>query len=545
MPNNIDDNSKNGNEAISPEKFEPIFEPINAADVPLSKPLSKPLTQTPNADVNQSADSKPSASNHTGNTAPADSSRRWVYGAILAAIACVILLFIATVYQGEPTNPTENLADDKQTSTAKNASTIEESPFQKAQLAAARRSAQDILARVLKKQQALETLNIQQWAAEQYQQALAAAHEGDQLYRDREFKAAIDHYEAAESLLNTLEAGREPHIIQLLSQGFAALNQGQVEAAQQAFEKIVVIEADHPQALQGLQRSVSLPEVFAATERGKTLQLEGDYAGALAEYTQALSLDPLFEAAIAGRKEARGLLDDEQFQTAINQGFQYLHSGDLSTARKHLTRALAIKPQSDVAQSALAQVDNEIAQRAIARLLSSAQTDESNEQWQTALDTYNKILNRDSAVTAATVGKIRSSARQQLDAKLVKFIHQPLRLANPAVYREAQQSLGDAKQIVQAGPRLKQQIKALSQVLVNAQKPQTVVLHSDNLTRVSIFKLGEFAPFTEKTLQLKPGKYIAEGIRPGYRDVRVEFTVLFTLLGADTAPVVVQCRETI
>jgi len=68
-----------------------------------------------------------------------------------------------------------------------------------------------------------------------------------------------------------------------------------------------------------------------------------------------------------------------------------------------------------------------------------------------------------------------------------------------------------------------------------------VVLRSDNLTRVSIFKLGEFAPFTEKTLQLKPGKYIAEGIRPGYRDVRVEFTVL----GAGTAPVVVQCRETI
>ena len=541
MPDNIDDNSKSGNETVSPEKFEPIFEPINAADIP----LSKPLTEAINPGANQPADSGPATSNHSAHTAPTDSSRRWIYGAILAAIACVLLLFIATVYQGEPTNPTENLGEDKQTSTTENKSTIEENPFQKAQLAAARRSAQDILARVLEKQQALEALNIQQWAAEQYQQALAAANEGDQLYRDREFKAAIEHYEAAESLLNKLEAGREPHIAELLSQGLAALNQGQVEAAQQAFEKIVVIEADHPQALQGLQRSVSLPEVFAATERGKSLQLEGEYAGALAEYTQALSLDPLFEAAIFGRKEAQGLLNDEQFQSAINQGFQYLHSGDLSTARRQFSQARDIKPQSDVAQSALAQVDNEIAQRAIARLLNSAQTDESKEQWQAALDTYDNILSSDPAVTAATVGKIRSSARQQLDAKLEKFIHQPLRLATPAVYREAQQSLGDAKQIAQAGPRLKQQINTLSQILVNAQKPQTVVLHSDNLTRVSIFKLGEFAPFTEKTLQLKPGKYIAEGIRPGYRDVRVEFTVLFTVLGADAAPIVVQCRETI
>lgn len=533
MPNNIDDNSKNGNGPVSPEKFEPI----KAADIPLSKPLTEAL----NPGANQPADSKPSASNHTGNTAPDDSSRRWVSGAILAAMACVLLLFIATIYQGEPTKPTENLVEDKQTSTVENTPRIEENPFQKAQLAAARRSAQDILARVLKKQQALEALNILQWAAEQYQQALAAANEGDQLYRNREFTAAIEHYETAESLLNKLEAGREPHIAELLSQGFAALNQGQVEAAQQAFEKTLLIEADQAQALQGLQRCASLPEVFTASERGKALQAEGSYAAALVQYSRALSLDALFEPALQGQNEAQRSLNDEQFQTAINRGYQQLHSGELNAARKHFKQALAIISQSDTAQSALAQVENEIAQGAIARLLNSAQSNERKEQWQTALDTYNKVLSRDAAVTAATVGKIRSAARQQLDAKLEKFIHQPLRLASPAVYREAQQSLGDAQQITQAGQRLKQQITSLSHILANAQQPQTVVLRSDNLTRVSILKRGEFGSFTEKILQLKPGKYIAEGIRPGYRDVRVAFTVL----GAGTAPVVVQCRESI
>ena len=162
-----------------------------------------------------------------------------------------------------------------------------------------------------------------------------------------------------------------------------------------------------------------------------------------------------------------------------------------------------------------------------------------------ALDTYDNILSRDSSVTAATVGKIRSTARQQLDAKLETFIHQPLRLASPAVFREAQQSLRDAQQIVQAGPRLKQQIDALHQTLAKSQQPQTVVLRSDNLTRVRLFKVAEFAPFHEKTLQLKPGKYTAEGIRPGYRDVRVEFTVPFTAPGANPTPIVVQCREAI
>ncbi len=529
MPDNRDDPSKSNHKPLAPDKFEPI----KAADVPLAQgPIQ---AQAPN---------QPASTNNTTNSENNGSEKppqQWIYAAILVALACVILLFIATVYQSDPADTAHSFTEDEPSSSTPQPSNLEESPFEKAQLAAARRSAQDILARVLTKQQALEAGNIQQWANEEYQQALASANAGDQLYREREFKAAIEHFQAAESLLDKLEAAREPHIAQLLSQGLAALNQGQVDLAQQAFEQILLISPDQPQALQGKLRCVSLPKVFAATERGQALQAAGNYASALGQYAQALSLDPLFEPAIAGENEAQRLLLDEQFQTAINQGYQHLHSGELNTARKHFRQALAIKPQSAAAQTALTQVDNEIAQAAIARLLNSAQGDESKEQWQSALDTYNKILSRDAAVTAATVGKIRSAARAQLNTKLENFIHQPLRLASPSVYREAQQSLRNAQQIVQAGPRLKQQIHALSQILVKAQQPQTVLLRSDKLTHVRIFKHGEFAPFIEKTLQLKPGKYIAEGIRDGYRDVRVEFTVL----GSGTVPVVVQCRETI
>ncbi|MBQ0719322.1 MAG: hypothetical protein KBT88_13205 [Gammaproteobacteria bacterium] len=503
-----------------------VFEPIKPADIPLSQPVS----ETPDSSTVDAQSSE-----------PGQPPRRWVIGAILVALACVLLLFFVTVYPPKLKDSEQNRAAAEQANALTPPPALEESPFQKAQLAAARRTAQDILARVLEKQRALKAQHIQQWAGEEYQQALSAANEGDQRYREREFKTAIEHYQAAEALLDKLEAGREPYIAQLLDAGLAAINQGQNQLALQAFEQILLLAPEHPQALEGQQRSVSLAEVFAATELGKTQQAEGHYRAALVQYDLALSLDPLFEAALIGRKEAQHLLQEEQFQAAINLGFQHLHRGELSTARQHLQRAMRIKPESPVAQNALTQVNNEIAQRAIARLLHSAQDAESKEQWQAALDTYNKILARDAAVTAATVGKIRSAARQQLDARLEKFIHQPLRLANPPVYRQAQQSLTDARQIKRAGQRLELQINALSQVLTRAQQPQSVVLRSDNLTRVSIFKLGEFAPFAEKTLQLKPGKYVAQGIRSGYRDVRVEFTVL----GANTAPVVVQCRETI
>ena len=500
------------------------FEPITAAAITLSQAPN----QAPGTD---NADSTESAS----------SPQRWLYGAIGIALVCLLGLLFATLYPAT-INPTgQDLPTTKPISTASEIPASIESPFQIAQLAAARRTSQDILARVLDKQQALETINVRQWAGEQYQQVLSAAIEGDRLYRERDFKRAIAHYSHAEALLEQLETGREARITQQLSQAANAINQGHSAVAQQLFAQVLLMAPKHPQVLQGQQRCITLAEVFAATERGAALQLAGDYRSALAAYHQALALDPLFTAAINGRQESAKLQQDELYQAAINQGYQHLLSAQFSTARQHFQRALSIAPQSPVAQSALAQVDNEIAQQAIALLLKRAHGAESKEQWQTALDIYQDVLDRDAAITVAVVGKIRSAARQQLDASLATFIHQPLRLASAAVYRAAQQSLRDAQQISAAGPHLKRQISALRQVLHQAQQRQTVVLRSDNLTRVSIFKLGEFSPFTEKTLQLKPGKYIAEGIRSGYRDVRVEFTVL----GADTAPVVVQCGETI
>ncbi|MBL4780891.1 MAG: hypothetical protein JKX92_01510 [Porticoccaceae bacterium] len=502
------------------------FEAIEPADIDLS--------QAPSSESKQPG---------TGadNITPRISHRPWILGVILLALAGVLALLIATTNQDKSPDPEAKLGDEQQPPAITQPGTVEESPFQSAQLAAARRSAQDILAAILLKQKSLKATNIQQWADEEYQHALAAATEGDRLYRERAFSAAIEHYKMAWGRLDKLEAEREPRTARLLKQGLLAINQGRGDDAQQAFDKILLMTPRHPQALQGKQRCASLPEVFAASEHGRALQIAGEYAAALAQYSLALSLDPLFEAAIQGRVEAQNLFDDEQFQSAINRAYQHLHGGEFATARRHLQRALSLKPQSSVARAALAQVDNEIAQKTIARLLNSAAADESEEHWQSALDTYNQILDRDPAVTGATIGKIRSAVRQQLDARLQNFIHQPLRLATPAVYRDAQQSLTDARQIGQPGPRLQRQVDALSRTLSNAQKPQTVVLRSDKLTRVSIFKFAEFEPFTEKTIQLKPGKYIAEGIRPGYRDVRVEFTVF----GADTSPVVVQCRETI
>jgi len=82
----------------------------------------------------------------------------------------------------------------------------------------------------------------------------------------------------------------------------------------------------------------------------------------------------------------------------------------------------------------------------------------------------------------------------------------------------------------------------LSEWLARAEEPVPVALQSDNLTQVSIRRVGELGTFEQRSLQLAPGSYIVVGTRPGYRDVRREITVA---PGPAPAPLVIRCEEKI
>ncbi len=92
------------------------------------------------------------------------------------------------------------------------------------------------------------------------------------------------------------------------------------------------------------------------------------------------------------------------------------------------------------------------------------------------------------------------------------------------------------------GPRLGGKRDELARLLKRAATPLTVQLISDNVTSVSIYKVGKLGSFATHELSLRPGTYVAVGSRPGYRDVRLEFLVGPEL---EPKPVIIRCEEPI
>ncbi|MDA9109909.1 hypothetical protein N9K05_05705, partial [Woeseiaceae bacterium] len=91
-------------------------------------------------------------------------------------------------------------------------------------------------------------------------------------------------------------------------------------------------------------------------------------------------------------------------------------------------------------------------------------------------------------------------------------------------------------------PRLRNQINELKRLLKRANTPIKITLISDNITKVTIFRISKLEVFNVKQLSLRPGNYIAIGIRDGYRDVREEFRVAPEI---PTSVITVICEEKI
>ncbi len=459
--------------------------------------------------------------------------------AICILLALVVVFVLPSLIKPPETTPVVIGAE------AAPAQAVKESPFRDAQLAKARRESQDSLGQLLEKQKFLEKRNIQLWNKSAFETALKHASEGDLLYRQRDFPAALAAYQTALNQLSDLEQRIPEELSNNLKKGDEAFTQGQAKEAKQYYELVQAIDASSAEAKAGLVRTATLDNVLALIAQGNHI-LEENSPGdqkleeAQSYFQQALALDSLHSDAINGNKKVANLILDRDFNAAMSRGYQDLEANKFSSAAKAFREALKLRPGDNTANTGLAQANNSSAQYTARARLNQAASLESKEKWHEALDVYNKMLAQDSSVVTAKLGQIRSSARAGLSDSIEKILAAPLRLASTNVYTHSQQVLKDAEGIQSPGPRHKKQVSLLSQTLQLATAPVAVELQSDNTTQVTVFRVGELGAFSQKQLSLKPGNYVAVGNRSGYRDVRVEFQVTHKGL---SSPVIVICRE--
>jgi hypothetical protein len=400
----------------------------------------------------------------------------------------------------------------------------------------------DLLAGLLTLTEELKRLNVEHWAAEDWARYQQLSEAGDNAFLAKDFETSAESYNDAKTLGEGLVARAATTIAESLAAADAALAAGDASVAIEQYDVVLTIEPTHAAAAQGRARAEKIPEVLSLVQRANVEVARGEFQAALATYREALAIDADWPAAQAGVEQVNRMLRDAEYERLLSAGFGLLASEDFAGARREFEAALELRPGSREAADGLVQAEEAAKLDEIALAEARALAFERRELWDQAIELYRSVLAGDGTLLFAQTGLERAEARAGLDAKLTNLIDNPTLLFSDSVLADARALLETAGAETQKGPRLTSQISRLGELVELASKPVPVRLESDQLTSVTVYRVGALGAFAAKDLELRPGTYTVIGSRDGYRDVRHTFTVR---PGRNLPPINIVCVEPI
>ncbi len=468
-----------------------------------------------------------------------------VLTALAALVAIALLLFflpsgtITPVDEDSPGFGATLNSPEHQASPQSNTAPVI-APHEQARLAYLKEQAQEVTQTLLRRQIQLEDLGVSLWAGEEFAALSKATEDAEEQYRNKNFAAALAGYQQVIIALAALLEKAPSVLAEQIKIGDTALDAGEHQAALSAFTIASAIDGDDKNISAKLLRADNLEQVLAFIQQGESLERNGQLQSALAAYEEANSLDgTLGKSAI---KRVRGRIRQQDFSDAMSRAFGAFAERNYTAARRHFIRAQKILPDSAEPADGLLQVQQAGNRDRINEHRQQAEEFLASWHWQSAITEYEAALTIDPTLVFASRGITRASALIALEASLEGY------LSNPGLMQE-DKALGKARETLVAASRTEPKpdkwlsyIDTLARLISNARIPIPVTFISDNKTAITVYKVGRFGLLTSKQLALIPGDYTVVGKRPGYRDVRHNFTLRS---GQASAPIEIICSEKI
>ncbi|WOJ93048.1 hypothetical protein R0135_14855 [Congregibacter variabilis] len=415
------------------------------------------------------------------------------------------------------------------------------SPFADARAAKARAEAQELLAELLDVQENLEERGAQEWASDAMLSIAAQALAGDELYREREFDAAIEQYQQALSEALTLEQSMPERFDEQIEATRLAIEDLDPESARSALALAEQLEPGSPEADELSLRLAVLPELVASVLAATEAESAGDLQSAVASMQSAADSDSAHQHVQSELQRLKTALTEDRFNAAMSEGYAALDNADFTTAQQRFERASALSPGSSEAAAALAELSVARTAATLQGLQKRGRQLLQDEDWAAAIKVFEEALAIDQGLRFAREGLAVAKPRGQIEKELATIVEKPERLVDDAILNEAKNSVARAQLLDGLGPRLSAQVEAARNIIAVANTPLPVTISSDGLTEVTVYKVARLGLFDTQQLSLRPGKYTAVGSRRGYRDARVVFTVS----PSENAPVYIACSEAI
>jgi tetratricopeptide (TPR) repeat protein len=386
--------------------------------------------------------------------------------------------------------------------------------------------AQALLSELLARLEDLKVNGVLFWGGEDWSDALIYQAEGDSAYTLRQFNTAVLKYRESMQILIDLELSIPERLSLALKEAGDALMQGNQELAIEQYEIALAIEGINQEAKVGYERALKVDRVIKSMVEADVFSNSGEWEKAIISYENALIIDPEWINAIKGLETSKQKLDEELFQKSLSRGYQLLSEEKFEETKIEFDQAFKINPNSRDALQAIEELELRARISKIESIQFEALIAEVNEQWVLAKKYYQTILKLDANIKDASESLKTVNQRISLASDLIFFTANADNLSDDDLLKKAKKILKQANAIKKKGPVLLRQIENLANVISIANIPMNISILSDEMTNITLYKVGQLGVFRNKEMTLRPGVYKAVGTRNGFRDVSLRFKVL-------------------
>ena len=435
----------------------------------------------------------------------------------------LLLLFLIIVFFILPSTVTQYREESNDSSVQKDSTIVKNNESSDL---AQKPIAQALLSELLARLEDLKVNGVLFWGGEDWSDALIYQAEGDSAYTLRQFNTAVLKYRESMQILIDLELSIPQRLSLALKEAGDALMQGNQELAIEQYEIALAIEGINQEAKVGYERALKVDRVIKSMVEADVFSNSGEWEKAIISYQNALIIDPEWINAIKGLETSKQKLDEELFQKSLSRGYQLLSEEKFEETKLEFDQAFKINPNSRDALQAIEELELRARISKIESIQFEALIAEVNEQWVLAKKYYQTILKLDANIKDASESLKTVSQRISLASDLIFFTANADNLSDDDLLKKAKKILKQANAIKKKGPVLLRQIENLANVISIASIPMNISILSDEMTNITLYKVGQLGVFRNKEMTLRPGVYKAVGTRNGFRDVSLRFKVL-------------------
>ena len=478
-----------------------------------------------------------------GGSSDSRAGFQFKYVWILAAFGLAVLLLIALILLAPEAPIRGPISLEQPQSPSPQSSRVAEvpTPLQMERQKRALAQANEFVKRFTELEIQLEDeWNVQAWGKQAFDEARNLANTAEAAFADESYEQAIEGYAKGVSSFEQLLSDAEAQYQRTLSEAIEALNRRDAESANQALDSASLYQPTSAMVEAGRRRLENLDEVIALLEQAAGAEAESKFDEAIRFAERARSIDPSTQGIGDYLRDLRASSLDVRFRDILAQGYAALDGQEFEDAESAFRKALGMKPGDPGAEQGLAQALTNRANRSIQSGLAQATEYGEGEDWEQAILAFDQVRQIDPSLSEANEGIAYARMRMELDKALVAMTGSPGELADDRQFAKAKALLVQSEQVSSAGPRLERQRETLAGQISVASQPAQLLLISDSETDVRLQYHGNLGRFNQKTLNVRPGRYLVQGGRDGYREVRFEFDVV---PGAQSIEII--CSESI